>query len=126
MINELTINIKDLMWCAGLLEGEGSISSYTKTVKNSTYPIVQLQCGLHKRDKDVLERLQNLLGGTITGPYTSGLSKEEPIMLMWGIYRLGDIKLILEQLYPHFGARRQAQCDRAFESIARSKKYAAH
>lgn len=60
------MNIKELHWAAGFLEGEGSFCSHAKRA------YVHSKVNAVQKEMEPLERLQRLFGGTITkGPKSS-------------------------------------------------------
>lgn len=94
-------------WFAGLFEGEGHIAL---TGKNS----VTLR--INMTDKDVLCKVQELVGGTITGPHSfEGNCKDQ---WYWALTRSEGVSIALKEIQPLLGKRRKA---RVFEATERLK-----
>jgi len=78
-IQKLKIGSLDLVWVAGLLEGEGTFTPHrqkrkskkTQKVRRSSQPRVQFQT----QDKDVADKLAALLGHHVLGPYSQKRTK---------------------------------------------------
>lgn len=88
----------DLGYVAGLLDGEGCLSS------DRTFPRVRI--GM--TDLDALERCREITGlGTIHGPYLSGVRKKP--YYTWNVGRSKDAASLIMTLYPLLSARRQEQ-----------------
>jgi len=60
---QLHPTIRDIAW-AGIYEGEGCCYQRPKSINQTKVSIAQ-----HKRNLWLLQRLKNLFGGTIYGPY---------------------------------------------------------
>lgn len=98
---------EDLLWLAGLLEGEGSFLRPTPSRPNS--PMV----ALHMNDEDVVCRTANLFkmscisvlpaGWNPKTSYATHIRGRSAVGLMW-------------QLFPHMGLRRRAQILRAIKN----------
>lgn len=86
----------DLLWLAGLLEGEGSFDLH-----RGKYPRIRL--GM--TDRDVVGRAATLLGGKVR------LSlKPAPAQAMWHVEVSGTkAEALLRLILPHMGARRSAK-----------------
>lgn len=103
----------DLMWVVGLLEGEGSFSSYIP--KRSSKPTRHIQCC--STDQDVMEKLAQLTGGKCHGPYRNGSNSAPHHKVYWkfGIYKTELIFGLGEAILPHMGERRQGQIRKMLE-----------
>ena len=97
-------DVKDLMWLAGLLEGEGCFAFSRRHNGKYIYYILQLIM----TDEDVVERAASILGVKCTKQalITKG-GKNIYRACAQGPYALGW----MIQLYPHMGKRRQAKID---------------
>jgi len=92
----LTIDHDDLVWLAGLLEGEGSFDLH-----RGKYPRIRL--GM--TDRDVVGRAATLLGGKVR------LSlKPKPAKAMWHTEISGTKATeVMREILPYMGARRSAK-----------------
>lgn len=99
------VESENLYWAAGLLEGEGSfqVSSSTST------PFIS--CGM--TDLDVLERLQEILGGNLYGPF-QGRDHHKPSWT-WMLKGRASVS-VMELLKPLMGSRRQSQIDHSLST----------
>jgi len=99
-----------LVWTAGLFEGEGCLS---KANTRST----RIDIALHKRDLDVLKRLQNVTGlGKLYGPYSNN-------MIHWLLYGREACTAFLLDVWPYLGKRRRAK---VLEHFPRFKNFKHH
>lgn len=90
----------EIAWLAGLLEGEGSFILYSWKGRPKYHcPRIQLTM----TDKDVIEKVSNLLSTTLYGPYKYGVSKKETYQIQVN----GKAAIpILEKILPYMGERR--------------------
>ena len=96
----------DIVWAAGLFEGEGCITKHTK---GSGYR--KLVIGM--TDSDVMERFVDVVGyGKLNGPYNSK-SGYKPFW-RWEIVKSKEVLRILKMFLPHLGKRR---AKKALEAI---------
>lgn len=88
----------DMIWLAGLLEGEGCF-----TASNGTARMV-----LQMTDKDVVERAAKIMGSTVLGPYRYTVKKKPVYVTEWG-----GIKALawMRVLRYYMGERRTAKID---------------
>tara|TARA_Y100001973_G_scaffold24070_1_gene35930 strand:- start:1474 stop:1896 length:423 start_codon:yes stop_codon:yes gene_type:complete len=94
----------DIVWAAGLFEGEGSICT-KKQIPKHRY----LKIGM--TDKDVMQRFVNVIGyGNLNGPY-KGTNKP---FWAWEVSKKTEVLRILKMFLPHFGKRR---AEKAIEAI---------
>lgn len=97
---------ENLAWCAGIIEGEGSI--YAKRTALG-YRYVTVGAGM--TDWDILERLRAILGGVINGPYSPRLgvvASRKPVWF-WTISDSQRAYAVSAALYHWFGTRRREQ-----------------
>ncbi len=87
------LEIKDISWLAGLIEGEGSFLTC------NTSPCISLQM----TDKDIIERAARLLGVTVRGPYVYGSNKPTWTCRVYGQRAAGWIMT----LWTFMGTRRR-------------------
>ena len=96
----------DIVWAAGLFEGEGCI--HFKTNRPN-----QRVLSISMTDKDVMERFVDVVGyGNLNGPYMGKLSTKP--FWKWQLYKGTEVIRILKMFLPHFGKRR---AERAIEAI---------
>jgi len=111
------MEIKDLYWVAGLIEGEGCFFLYESG--NSC-----LRFSMSLTEKAVLEHAQKIIGlGTIRGPYHN--KKRTKPFWVWGISRDRDVAALMMTLYPLMWDNRQETIDDLLE-IWRSKPVVKH
>ena len=96
----------DIVWAAGLFEGEGCI--HFKTDRPN-----QRVLSIGMTDKDVMERFVDVVGyGNLKGPHWSKLSTKP--FWKWQLYKRTEVLRILKMFLPHFGKRRS---QKAIEAI---------
>ncbi len=91
------MNKINMAWCAGLFEGEGSVSRY-----NGESLILQLT----STDEDVVRKLRDMAGGTMVGPYASRRD-DGKTQWKWYCTRYADCIRLLQLWYPYLGERRR-------------------
>ena len=95
----------DIVWAAGLFEGEGSICTKQQRTNQRVIKIAMT-------DKDVMQRFVNVIGyGNLHGPHIWGTNK--PIW-QWECCKKVEVLRILKMFLPHFGKRRS---EKAIEAI---------
>ena len=96
----------DIVWAAGLFEGEGCI--HFKTDRPN-----QRVMSINMTDKDVMERFVDVVGyGNLHGPHMGKLSTKP--FWKWQLYKRTEVLRILKMFLPHFGIRRS---EKAIEAI---------
>jgi hypothetical protein len=94
----------EIGWIAGLLEGEGCfILVPHKSTTGEVYYEYRICCNM--TDYDVIEKLQGLLGGKMSGPIPSKTANRKPVT-RWQITKREEVKEICVMLFPHMGKRR--------------------
>ena len=94
----------DIVWAAGLFEGEGSIFTSNRN-KAEKYIAINMT------DKDVMQKFVSVVGyGNLLGPY-KGTNKP---YWQWKCGKKSEVLRILKMFLPHFGIRR---ADKAIEII---------
>lgn len=93
----------ELAWAAGIFEGEGwvHVSKYT------------FRLGVEMADLDVLERLQEYLGGMVAGPRSRGENRRP--MWTWKSPNGPPTLELVVRFQPWLGARRRSQLEQAAE-----------
>ena len=105
---EIKYNLTDIeiAWIAGLLEGEGSF-----LLPPPSNPS-QVSIGIQMTDKDILERLQNYIGGSISkAKKQKEHHKQSYALRIWG----RKAEAIMELVYPYMGARRKERINECLE-----------
>lgn len=102
------MNNDDLLWLAGLLEGEGSFSARApKDRPHSRTLLVQI----HMTDRDVIERAARLMGSCAV--YVSS-KKTKGQKSIFRCYLTGHRACeLMRRLLPHMGERRTGQINKA-------------
>ena len=94
----------DIVWAAGLFEGEGCI--FNKTFR-------QRGLALEMTDKDVIKRFVDVVGfGNLHGPRLRKQSTKP--YWRWEVCKRTEVLRILKMFLPHFGNRR---AKKAIEAI---------
>lgn len=104
------LQVRDVAWLAGLLEGEGSFSILT-VKKGRQAGKRRLQITLMMTDEDVMRRAAVLMGATLYGPYGPYQSCKKPC---WQIHvRSHRAAGWMMTLYPLMGVRRREAIESA-------------
>jgi len=99
-------------WFAGLFEGEGCISLVSRNSVNLR---------INMTDRDVLERVQSLVGGTIVS-----IPKEAPQhkpRWVWQVTREDVVRPALARLKPYLMERRGARLAEAERRLAQVRRH---
>lgn len=91
------MNVPDLKWLAGLLEGEGCF-----TFHGDGRP----QVIVHMTDADVVAKAARRMGVKPYGPY---FDKKGSMPFFTANLYGPKARVLMRQLYPHMGARRRAR-----------------
>ena len=95
----------DIVWAAGLFEGEGCI----KKIARNRYRSITIAM----TDNDVMERFVDVIGyGNLNGPYLNKLSTKP--FWRWDCAKKSEVLRILKMFLPHLGKRR---AEKAIEAI---------
>lgn len=110
----MDINREELIWAAGLFEGEGCFcwvkipNRNNRNKKDYSY----CQASLHTTDKDVLERFVKAVGiGVVNGPYiyTDTKVPNRKPSWYWSIRGHERVQAVIAILWPWLGNRRKNQ-----------------
>lgn len=103
----------DLLWIAGLLEGEGSFTVHKTGA--------QIQCQM--TDKDVIHKLHAVTGvGQVNEPrLPTGNGGTRPFW-RWGVYRRLEVEALSTALYLYMGERRQKQIDAVLAHLRQTRR----
>jgi len=97
----------DIVWAAGLFEGEGCISFDHRRTNSRT---IQMKM----TDLDVMERYVDVVGyGKLRGPYKEKRPGTKPFW-QHSVYKGSEVLRILKMFLPHLGKRRS---EKAIEAI---------
>jgi len=116
----MTINLKELYWAAGFLEGEGSFHHRNENGKKN-YPS-QICTSAAQVQLEPLERLKRIFGGRIYGPYLGRTKAGEPYFL-WSVGGSLAIQIMMT-LYSLMSLKRKTQielCITAWRSCVKQK-----
>ena len=99
----------DIAWATGVFEGEGYIILHPKCVS--------VRIGMTQSDLDILERMQQLFGGTI-GPksYKAKPTHWKPTW-QWRLGRSAEVRSVLELMLPLLGERRACKAQDALDKL---------
>ena len=119
----------EIIWAAGLFEGEGSIvwTSVPNKNKGKGSRYTRMQLSLHSTDKDVVVRFANAVGvGSVQGPYrypTKDVPNRKPSWY-WAVASHEPAQAALAMFWPWLGLRRRAKAKEVLllERAARPKK----
>lgn len=103
-------------WAAGLYEGDGSIVRCTHS------PMLEVS----SIDRDVLERMQRILGGKLRGPYDTRSRLGTRPFWVWAEYGVDPCSDIISRLWPWLSERRRERAadvltDRRYLRKSRSR-----
>ena len=102
----------DIVWAAGLFEGEGYISTNTKTKTNHYWCI-----GIEMTDKDVLDRYANVIGSNLLRPRKTMKKLQKKQSWIVVTTKRSEVLRILKMFLPHFGKRRAAKAIEAINHL---------
>lgn len=108
------MNLKELYWAAGFLEGEGSFGRCSGPARNNG----QLRITCHQVEKEPLIRLKALFGGLVMGPHRT---PTRPIHL-WSLQYRSAVGAMMT-LYPLMSMKRKSQIRAALDYW---KSFSAH
>ncbi len=114
------IEVKDISWAAGFIEGEGSFRG--GTWKQGGMAITVAQCEI-----EPLQKLKGMFGGSITGPRPGKGLRPKPIYY-WGIYGQRAAAVAMT-IYTFLFSKRRAQAENlilAWKNTGIPYKYRTH
>jgi hypothetical protein len=104
------LDLKDLYWLAGIIEGEGSMSY--RTVGKYQYPWVRVAM----TDEDVIRHCYEVSGiGYMHGPYLYNKRPNRKPIWQWAVAQQTQAVGLMMTLYTLMGERRQAQIRRVLD-----------
>ncbi len=93
-------------WMAGIIDGEGSIIFYKKTMVRLSVEIAE---------EDIVVRLQKIAGGNISNPRLRK-GRNKPLWT-WYLGEREQVKYALENLLPYLGTRRKNKANEALDRL---------
>jgi len=105
--SNLSFTREEIIWLAGLLEGEGSFQILSQ-------PQYRIELGM--TDKDVVERAQKIMGGTMRVREQNQSEKWNTVYMLQNSRRL-EVHEILCAILPFMGQRRQQRIQQLIEGI---------
>ena len=104
-------------WIIGIIEGEGCFGLYEDKRSPGTF---SLKIQVESTDKDVIEKLQQHLGGRVWESNYPSKFKAFPNAKpswRWGISSKKKAKPVLELIYPFLSIRRKEQAKKLMDHI---------
>lgn len=95
-----------LAWAAGLFDGEGTTSVLAAKRDKYKYP----RLSMAQKDPEVLEKLQNILGGKIYKSKTRNIYN-------WNLYRQDSVEEALNKLWPFLSECKKIQAIKVMETV---------
>jgi hypothetical protein len=96
----------ELAWVGGFISGDGTIT--TNNLHGKRY--VRLKAA-QSNGTDELERVQSVIGGTITGPYMSPAKRRNVYQLQ--LAGREKVEAALNELWPYLSHKKREQANRA-------------
>ena len=112
----MTVDIQDLVYTAGLIDGEGSIVigvSKPSTKRGNKLPSHWLQVGIINTDKELIDWLKNTFGGHISNNSHCPSRKRQRPCWAWRVVG-NKAKIFLEMIYPYLRVKKK-QAELAIE-----------
>lgn len=106
-------NREDIIWAAGLFEGEGCISK-CNTKKYGEGRSRSWRLNLKMTDKDVVEKFASIMG---FGQISFEPHENQQDLYHWYMGRRYQVYAVLAIMYPWFGERRKAKAREAMTGI---------
>ena len=117
---KLSFKREDIIWLAGLLEGEGSFQIAKQPNGNTT----RHEISISMTDKDIIKRASKIMGGNITqyDPNTHPSNKSRKCQLIYRVRngRKLEVYAILSAIYSFMGLRRKNQIEKLMEDFCHS------
>lgn len=106
-------------WVAGLLEGEGCFSIFTRSSSTHNHKSLAIHCEM--TDEDVIHKLHKICGcGTVNKrANTNGRvdRRERKPTWIWSVQNHAGILEVCETIYPMMGQRRQQKIKEMIEYV---------
>lgn len=104
-------------WVAGIIEGEGSIST-TQTMRIGNlyvYPLITV--GM--TDEDMVRRLRDWTGlGRFAGPFSPPSRGSNKPNWRWSVNKIADVEALIDAIWPLLGERRRQQATALRQKIS--------
>ena len=105
------MNINELYWLAGILEGEGSF--YIRTLSGHRYPTVLVKM----TDRDIINRVKDITNlGTICIKKT--LNQNHKDCYQWQVAKTADAVAVMKLVLPLMGERRSQRIKELLREFA--------
>jgi len=108
---------EQLGWVAGIIEGEGSISTTAvqKIGNVYIYPLIKVTM----TDEDMVRRLHEWTGlGRVSGPFSPPSRGDNKPHWDWNVNRIAHVEALLTAIWPFLGERRREQAARLRGRVA--------
>jgi hypothetical protein len=113
----LDLNLFDLGWLVGMIEGEGSVNSHIN--EKSGYLCTSLS--IASTDKDIINRLNSLFPGA-SRQYKREYNNHYKTQYLWSINKRKDIRTISKTIFPYLSERRKTQFGKVINMINEYEK----
>lgn len=104
---------ENIAWLAGLIEGEAWIGTHTSSRGRK-----QLRVEIAMTDRDVLERAQEIAGGSLTERKSPSLTKPNKKPMYRLSWYTAQAERLLLAIRPYMGERRRQRIDDVLEQRA--------
>jgi hypothetical protein len=109
------VDVNDLSWVAGFLEGEGCFD-VNHPEKRGGYPRIQIT----STDVDVLEKFKRIVGfGGLDGPHKVRRATHRPTY-RWTSSESAKVIALMRDIYPMMGSRRRERIEFVLEHTGQS------
>lgn len=109
----------DIGWLAGLLEGEGCFSIFTRKTAKWDYKTVAIHCEM--TDEDTVRKAHMIagVGNVIERSNMSGRkdARQRKKTWIWSVQNHQGVLYVCETIYPHMGIRRQQKIKELIEYV---------
>jgi len=105
----------ELAWCAGFFDGEGNVAAQKNRVK-----YMRLSMNATQIDRVVLDRMQNTLGGSVTGPYKYRAA-DSPLW-HWNLTSFEGVQYAICLMWNFLSPVKKAQATKALTDMKEYRK----
>lgn len=116
MINErgkMELNREELAWAAGFLDGEGSFLKQ----KDPRYNHVQMSVCAAQVRKEPLDRLANILGGKVSGPYGPYKQQNKQPHYRWVVTSYEKVQDVTARLWLFLSEPKKEQAEKMIIAV---------
>jgi hypothetical protein len=113
----LSPNREDIIWAAGLFEGEGTI------LLGAPKTYAQVRLGM--TDRDVVERFARIMGFGAIATYqgVNGVRGPRKPLILWRAGGYEKTQALVAAFWPWMGTRRRAQAVKALRGMVRKRRW---